>query len=40
MVDIYTKEDLKTDVEWLEGYGLGSIEAEDFILGLLKKEMG
>ena len=30
----YTKEDLKTDVEWLVGYGIDEKEAKEFILGL------
>ena len=33
----YTDEDLKTDIEWLEGYDMETTEAENFILGLLEK---
>lgn len=37
----YTKEDLKDDCDWLEGYGIKPREAEEFIkylLGRIKNE--
>ena len=34
----YTKEDLKDDCEWLEGYGIKGREAEAFIISLLNKK--
>ena len=35
----YTKEDLQTDTDWLVGQGLDETEAEEFIRGLLNKEL-
>ncbi len=37
MGDVYTKEDLQTDVDWLIGQGVDESEAEPFILGLLNR---
>ena len=34
----YTKEDLKTDIEWLIGQGVDESEAEAFIINLLNRE--
>ena len=38
MVKAYTKESLKEDVQWLEGYGIERNEAENFIINLLGKK--
>ncbi len=38
MREEYNKEDLRTDVDWLIGLGVGESEAEDFIMNLINSE--
>jgi len=33
----YSKEDMKTDIEWLRGYGISETEAKTFIEFIIKK---
>jgi len=38
-VEKYDKENLKTDREWLEGYGINGKNANEFIYNLLKQNV-